>query len=291
MAPSLAKAGMVTDAAWIDLNNDAQKDLVVVGEWMPITVYIQVDHRLQDKTNNYFHASYRGWWNKIATGDFNKDGRPDLVFGNLGVNTQCRASDKEPADLYYKDFDDNGAIDPLFCFYIHGKSYPYCTRDELLDQVSTMRTRFTDYKSYADATLQEIFTPDEMKNVSRLQANYLQTALFESTASGTYRLHTLPVQVQCAPVYTITPLDYNQDGYEDLLLCGNMNKARLRPGKYDANYGVLLQNDGKGGFIYIDQQRSGFYLKGDVRSVLSINNMLLFGINRQSVEAYKVQDP
>jgi hypothetical protein len=154
-----------------------------------------------------------------------------------------------------------------------------------------MRTRFTDYKSYADATLQNIFTPEEMKDVSRLQANYLQTALFESTATGKYQLRTLPVQAQCAPVYTITPLDFNKDGQQDLLLCGNMNKARLRPGKYDANYGVLLQNDGKGGFIYIDQQRSGFYLKGDVRSVLSINNMLLFGINRQSVEAYKVQDP
>lgn len=287
IAPSLAKAGMVTDAVWIDMNNDAQKDLVVVGEWMPVSVYIDVNHRLQDQTNKYFNTSYRGWWNKIAAGDFNKDGRPDLVIGNLGLNTQCRASDKEPADLYYKDFDDNGAIDPLFCFYIQGKSYPYCTRDELLDQVSMMRTRFTDYKSYADASLPGIFTPEEMKGVSRLQANYLQTALFESTATGKYRLHTLPIQVQCAPVYTITPLDYNRDGHEDLLLCGNMNKARLRPGKYDANYGVLLQNNGKGGFIYIDQQRSGFYLKGDVRSVLSINNLLLFGINQQPLQAYE----
>jgi enediyne biosynthesis protein E4 len=287
LAPSLAKAGMITDALWIDLNNDAQNDLVVVGEWMPVKVYINVNHQLQDQTKNYFNTPYSGWWNKIATGDFNRDGKPDLVIGNLGLNTQCRASNKEPADLYYKDFDDNGAIDPLFCFYIQGKSYPYCTRDELLDQISMMRTRFTDYKSYADATLQEIFTPEEWKGVNRLQANFLQTALFESSPGGKYQLHALPVQVQYAPVYTITPLDYNNDGQEDLLLCGNMNRARLRPGKYDANYGVLLQNDGKGGFIYIDQQRSGFYLKGDVRSVLSINNLLLFGINQQPVKAYE----
>ncbi|MFL5743182.1 MAG: FG-GAP repeat domain-containing protein, partial [Niastella sp.] len=287
IAPSLAKAGMITDALWIDLNKDAQKDLVVVGEWMPVTVYINVNHQLQDQTTNYFRTPYRGWWNKIITGDFNMDGKPDLVIGNLGLNTQCRASDAAPADLYYKDFDDNGAIDPLFCFYIQGKSYPYCTRDELLDQISMMRTRFTDYKSYADATLQEIFTPEELKGVNRLQANYLQTALFESSPDGKYQLHTLPIQTQYAPVYTITPLDYNNDGHEDLLLCGNMNRARLRPGKYDANYGVLLQNDGKGGFTYIDQQRSGFYLKGDVRSVLSINNQLLFGINQQPVKAYE----
>jgi enediyne biosynthesis protein E4 len=286
LAPSLQKAGMVTDAVWIDMNNDSKKDLVVAGEWMPVMVCINANNKLQDQTTTYFSTPYRGWWNKIATGDFNKDGHPDLVIGNLGLNAQCRASDKEPADLYYKDFDDNGAVDPVFCFYIQGKSYPYCTRDELLDQVSMMRTRFTDYKGYADATLKDVFTGEEMKDAGHLQANYLQTALFESNAAGKLQLKTLPIQAQYTPVYTITPLDYNHDGQEDLLLCGNMNHARLRPGKYDANYGMLLQNDGKGGFTYIDQQRSGFYLKGDVRCVLAMNNLLLFGINQQPVKAY-----
>ena len=290
IAPSLQKAGMITDAVWIDMNNDSKKDLVVAGEWMPVMVYLNINNKLQDETTRYFNNIYSGWWNKIATGDFNKDGQPDLVIGNLGLNTQCRVSDKEPADMYYKDFDDNGAVDPIFCFYIKGKSYPWCTRDELLDQVSMMRTRFTDYKSYADVTLGDVFTAAEMKDAGHLQANYLQTAYFESTASGKFQLKALPIQAQNTPVYTITPLDYNNDGHEDLLLCGNVNRARLRPGKYDANFGVLLQNDGKGGFRYINQQQSGFYLKGDVRSVLSINNTLLFGINQQPVKAYKIQD-
>jgi hypothetical protein len=252
-------------------------------------VCINVNNKLQDETKTYFNTSYRGWWNKISTGDFNKDGKPDLVVGNLGLNTQCRASDKEPAELFYKDFDDNGAVDPVFCFYIQGKSYPYCTRDELLDQVSMMRTRFVDYKSYADATLHEVFTAEELQEAGHLQANYLQTAYFESNTDGKYQVKPLPLQAQYMPVYTITPLDYNRDGFEDLLLCGNMNKARLRPGKYDAGYGVLLQNDGKGGFTCVDQQRSGFYIKGDVRSVLPINKLLLFGINQQAVKAYKLQ--
>ncbi|HEX6428214.1 MAG TPA: VCBS repeat-containing protein [Niastella sp.] len=286
IAPSLQKAGMITDAVWIDMNNDTKKDLVVAGEWMPVMVFLNVNNKLQDETTRYFNNIYQGWWNKITTGDFNKDGHPDLVIGNLGLNAQCRASDKEPADMYYKDFDDNGAIDPICCFYIQGKSYPWCTRDELLDQISMMRTRFTDYKSYADVTLPDIFTAAEMKDAGHLQANYLQTAYFESTASGKFQLKALPIQAQYSPVYTITPLDYNKDGHEDLLLCGNMNRARLRPGKYDANFGMLLQNDGKGGFMYINQQESGFYIKGDVRSVLSINNTLLFGINQQPVKAY-----
>lgn len=288
LAPALQKAGMITDAVWLDLNNDRKKDLVVVGEWMPVMAFVNVNDHLQEQTKNYFSTNYRGWWNKIATGDFNKDGKPDLIIGNLGLNTQCRASDKEPAEIFYKDFDDNGAIDPIFCFYIQGKSFPYCTRDELLDQVSMMRTRFIDYKGYADATLNNIFTAEEMKDAGHLQANYLQTAYFEST-KGKYQLKALPIQTQYMPVYTITPLDFNKDGHEDLLLCGNMNKARLRPGKYDAGYGMLLQNDGKGGFSYIDQQRSGFYVKGDVRSVLPVNGLLLFGINQQPVKAYKLQ--
>jgi hypothetical protein len=271
------------------MNNDNKKDLVVAGEWMPVMVYINVNGQLQEQTKNYFDTNYRGWWNKIATGDFNKDGQPDLIIGNLGLNTQCRASDKEPAELYYKDFDDNGAIDPIFCFYIQGRSYPYCTRDELLDQVSMMRPRFIDYKGYADATLHNVFTDEEMEGAGHLQATCLQTAYFESNA-GKYRLKELPIQAQYMPVYTITPLDHNKDGHEDLLLCGNMNKARLRPGKYDAGFGMLLQNDGKGGFNYIDQQRSGFYIQGDVRSVLPINGLLLFGINQQAVKAYKMKD-
>ncbi|WP_315820788.1 FG-GAP repeat protein [Paraflavitalea speifideaquila] len=111
-------------------------------------------------------------------GDFNKDGKPDLLVGNQGLNTQCRVSEEQPASLYYKDFDDNGSIDPICCFYVQGKNYPFVTRDELLDQMSIMRTRFTDYKSYADATMESIFTREELEGVKELKANYLATAYF-----------------------------------------------------------------------------------------------------------------
>jgi hypothetical protein len=289
MAPQLQKAGMITDAAWIDMNSDGQKDLVVVGEWMPVSLFINANNTLKNETSNYFDEAYSGWWNCLTTGDFNKDGKPDLVVGNTGLNTQCRASNKEPAEIFYKDFDDNGAIDPVFCFYIQGKSYPYVTRDELLDQVSMMRTRFTDYKSYADATLTTIFTAEEMKDAGHLQANHLTTTYFESDKAGKFHLKELPLQAQLSPVYTITTLDYNKDGHNDLLLCGNINHARLRLGKSDANYGVLLQGDGKGGFRYISQQQSGFYIGGDVRSVIQIDQTLLFGIGQQPIRAYKLK--
>lgn len=290
IAPALQKSGMITDAAWIDVNKDGSDDLIVIGEWLPVQVYLNINGRLTNHTTTYFSKQYSGWWNKLFVGDFNNDGNPDLIIGNLGLNTQCRVSDKKPADLYYKDFDDNGSIDPILCFYIKDSSYPYVSRDELLDQMSTMRTRFSDYKSYASATLKDIFSTDELKDANHLQVNYLKTAYFESGQDGKFREKELPLEVQYSPVFTITPLDYNNDGNIDLLFCGNINKARLRFGKYDANYGMLLKGDGKGRFKYITQQESGFRLKGDIRSVISINNYILFGINQENVKTYKHRD-
>jgi hypothetical protein len=287
IAPELQKIGMVTDGVWIDLNNDTRKDLVVVGEWMPVIVYVNVNGKLINKTTDYFDKPHRGWWNKIIAGDFNNDGNVDLIIGNLGLNSQCKASDKQPAELFYNDFDHNGSVDPVFCFYTQEKSYPYISRDEMLEQLGMMRQRFTTYESYADATITDIFTTDELRSVNHLEANTFATTYFQSDQHGKFHVKQLPVQAQYAPVYTLTILDYNNDGNDDLLLCGNINQARLRFGKYDANYGTLLKGNGNGSFEYISQQQSGFSLRGDVRSVIELNNTLLFGINQQEIKAFK----
>ena len=290
MAPGLQKSGMITDAAWLDVSGDKKPDLIVVGEWMPVMVFVHTNGKLENKTSRYFDKEYSGWWNKLAVDDMNGDGKPDLLIGNLGLNTQCRATDKEPAELFYKDFDDNGSVDPIFCFYMNGKSYPYVSRDELLDQMSKMRGRFTDYKSYADATMNTVFTKEELQGAANLKANFFKTAYFQSDADGRFHEKELPLQVQFSPVYTITTLDYNKDGKKDVLFCGNINNARLRFGKYDANYGVLLNGDGKGVFQYVNQSQSGFQLQGDVRSVLPLNDVLVFGLNGQSAKAYKLSE-
>jgi len=287
IAPALQQSGMITDAGWVDLNNDQKPDLILVGEWMPVTVLINENGKLVDKTNSYFDKSYSGWWNKLIIDDLNSDGKPDLVIGNTGLNSQCKASDAEPAEMYYKDFDDNGSVDPILCLYIQGKTYPHVTRDELLDQMSMMRTRYPDYKSYADLTMTEIFTADELKGATKLKANYLKTAVFINNGKGRFKETALPIEVQSSPIYAIATLDYNRDGHKDLLLCGNISRARLKFGNSDANYGILLRNNGKGGFNYVSQQQSGFKLKGDVKSIISFNDKLLFGINQQDIAAYQ----
>lgn len=288
IAPALQKIGMVTDAVWVDLNDDAKQDLIVVGEWMPVTVFINVNGKLVDKTLDYFDKYYSGWWNKILCSDFNHDGKLDLIIGNAGLNMQCKASDTEPVELYFHDYDDNGSVDPIFCFYIQHKSYPYISRDELLDQLGSMRKKFTTYASYADATLQDVLTENQIAESERLSVNTLATTFFQRDEHGRFHVQELPMQSQYAPVFTLDVMDFDKDGNDDVLLCGNISQARLRMGKYDANYGVLLKGNGRGGFQYVQQTESGFKLMGDVRSSLRINNTWMFGRNQQSIAAYKI---
>jgi hypothetical protein len=127
LAPDLSHIGMVTDAIAIDLNGDLIQDLIVAGQWMSISVFINENGKLVNKTTSYFDKPFKGWWNTIETTDFNKDGHPDFVVGNLGNNVQIKANDQEPAEIYFKDFDKNGSVDPILCTYIQGKNYPYVT--------------------------------------------------------------------------------------------------------------------------------------------------------------------
>ena len=289
LAPNLQKIGMVTDAAFYDLNNDKKPELIVVGEFMPITVLSINNGHFEDVTAQYFDKKYSGLWNKLLVEDLNNDGKVDLIVGNLGLNSQLKASDKEPAELFYKDFDDNGSVDPILCFYNKGKSYPYITRDELLDQMSIMRTRFPDYKSYADATMKDIFKSDELKGSIRLEANTLKTMLFMSDVNNKFKEYDLPIEAQSSPIFTITSLDFDKDGKKDILLAGNINHARLKFGKYDANYGLLLRGDGQGGFSTVTQSQSGLRLQGDVRSIISLKDLLIFGVNQVGLMAYKMR--
>lgn len=289
VCPALAHAGMFTTAVFADLDGDKREELITAGEWMPLQVWKPVAGKLVEKTADFLDPGQTGWWNTIAVKDINGDGKPDIIAGNYGLNCQWRADKKEPVELYYKDFDDNGAVDPIFCYYIQGKSYPYAGRDELLDQISMMRTRFSDYRSYADAELPAIFSADELKGAKKLSAITMETKVWVSNTKGRLTERRLPVEAQLSPVFAIAVDDFNRDGKMDLLLGGNITSAKVKTGVNVSSEGQLFLGDQHGSFRYVAQPESGLNIQGAIRSFCTMDRLLLAGINGGAVQAYRIK--
>ncbi len=291
-AKELARIGMVSDVAWTDLNADGYPDLILAGEFMAIEVYLNKGGKTFERaTQNFFEKPLTGMWNKLTLYDFDKDGDEDIIAGNFGLNSQLSASEKEPVSIFYKDFDKNGSIDPIMTVYIEGQEYPFPSRDELLDQMYSMRSKYTNYESYSNAKLQDIFSKADLKGAKVLQATTLETIYLENR-NGKFIKHELPGQAQFTPVYAVTPIDYNHDGNMDFLLHGNQSSIRIRMGVIDASFGQLFEGDGKGGFTYIAQDKSGLTTVGDVKSctVVTIHNetYILVGVNNVGITTYKL---
>jgi enediyne biosynthesis protein E4 len=291
--PSKGALGMITDAAWTDVNEDGSPDLVLVGEWMPITVLINGNNHqsFTNETLSYFKHAYSGFWNVLRFDDLDSDGDLDLVAGNLGLNSQIQASDSYPAEIYFADFDKNGSVDPFVNYYIQGKSYPDVSRDMLLDQIYPMRKKFTSYESYSDAGMKDIFTASELSEAKKLTMNTPHTLLFENNR-GKFMPHDLPIQAQFSPVNSITLVDVNEDSIKDILLFGNNSNARLKYGRIDANYGTVLINRGNFSFQFLQNTSSGLQVTGDVKTSIAFrlqNELyLLLGINRGLLSAYRL---
>ena len=261
--------GMVTDAQWMDVNEDGRQDIVLCGEFMAIKIYLNKADGFTDNTSDYFSEAANGFWSALSIVDADGDGKLDIIAGNLGLNSPFHITEKEPAELYYSDFDGNGSIDPFFNCYVQGKSYPFVSRDELNEQIYAMRKKFSSYKNYSDATMQQIFSPEELSKASRLEVNETRTVCF-LRRNEKFIKSVLPVQAQFSVVSKIVARDFNGDGKTDLLLLGNHSDNRLKIGSIDANYGCLLRGDGQGSFEYVNQQLSGLSIAGDVKSAEEI---------------------
>lgn len=291
-APDVSHIGMVTDATWSDVNGDSWEDLIVIGEFMAVEVFLNNQGKSLDRaTEKFFDTPLTGLWSRMVVHDFDQDGDEDLIVGNLGLNTQLRASVEQPITLVFKDFDNNGSVDPILNHYIQGKSYPFASRDELLDQMYSMRSKYTNYASYANAQLSNIFSANDLKDATVLKATVLESIYLENKGNKFVR-HALPAAAQFAPLYAMTLIDYNKDGNMDLILGGNQSSIRIRMGVIDANFGQLFEGDGKGNFTYIPQAKSGLTTIGDIKSLQIMNVRddlyLLIGVNNVGVEAYKL---
>ena len=285
----LSEIGMITSALWTDYDNDGWHDLMLAGEFMPITFFKNEGGKIQNLKFSIQNSN--GWWNSLAAGDFDADGDTDYVAGNLGLNSRYRATAKEPLCIYAKDFDKNGTIDPVMCYFIQGENHIAHTRNDLISQINAMRVRFKTYQDYADASFERSFLPEELEDAYVVRSQIFESSYIENLGDGEFAIKPLPMEAQVAPVFGILTEDYDWDGNLDILLVGNSYTTEVSTGRYDASVGLFLKGNGSGSFTSLPPGESGFKVTGDAKglALLSGNNgsqLVLVGNNNGPMAIY-----
>jgi hypothetical protein len=264
LAKELLNVGFVTQALWYDLDKDGDKDLLLCLEWGGIEAFINdhgnfVKKQLTDK---------KGWWNFLLPVDINNDGRIDLIAGNLGLNSRLRASEKEPVRLYYNDFDDNGKKEQVLTYYLGGKEIPFANKSELERQIPLLKKKFLYAGDFAKAGLDELFTAGKLNSAEVLSADYFSNAVLINKGGFNFEVQALPWQAQLSTYRDGIVVNANNDAFPDILLVGNYYDNNIEMGRYDADYGTLLLNDGHGGFTA--ECINGLQVRGQVRHIRRI---------------------
>ena len=270
LAPELLKLGMVTDAQWVDIDGDGQKELVVVGDWMPVTILKYQDGQLREIKQL---PNSSGWWNCLTVADLNGDGKPDLIAGNFGLNSRIKADPGHPAKLYVEDFSQNGQTECVPVYYkTDGKAYPYYLLGDMESAFPELKKKFLHYRDYAGKTMDQIFTPEQLKNASILTVDQTQTCVFFNQGNGNFSMDPLPLRAQLSPVFGILATDLNGDGKTDLFMGGNFYGLSPQTGRFDASYGTTLLNTGNGAFQYLKPLQSGLFIRGQARDIATLRS-------------------
>jgi hypothetical protein len=284
--------GMVTAASWTDINNDHYPELLLAGDWMPVRLFQNNKGKLSDVSAASGLTGLSGMWSSITPADVNGDGRIDFILGNCGTNNQFKASPAQPMSLYVADFDGNGTLDPILCYYIQGKSYPMASRDELLDQIVSLRKKFVKYHTYADAAIEDIFPPEKIAQAKVFHCDQLASGILFNQGEGRFSYTPLPLLAQASRIFGAVADDFDGDGQQDILVAGNFFPYRTQLGRDDAGLGLLLKKTGQE-FRAVDPAFSGCYIGGDTRGITEVRNsagerLLIIAKNDDLVQVLKV---
>ncbi len=268
VAPGLRNIGMVTAAVWADIDGDKRPDLLVATEWGPVVYFHNTGKKLENITVQAGLASVTGWWSALAIADVDGDGRPDIIAGNVGLNTKYRASAAEPTLLYAGDLDGSGRTQLIEAQYEDGKLFPLRGRSKLAYAFPWLAKKFPTYKAFAAASLADIFGADKLAAVKSYAATELASGVFLQQKDGTFKFAPLPRAAQLAPISTIVARDFDGDGQLDLFCAGNNFGPEPSTGRFDGGLGVLLKGDGHGGFTPLSPAQSGLVVQGEARAAV-----------------------
>ncbi|PCE62544.1 VCBS repeat-containing protein [Sediminicola luteus] len=284
------KLGMVTDAIWADMDNDNRLDLVVLGEWMAPTLFM---NRTTGFEKQLIGDKLEGWWSSLAVVDLNNDGLLDLIGGNLGVNYKYKATSQTPFEVFADDFDENGTFDIVLGYYDQGKQYPLRGRECSSNQMPFIKKKFADYNTFGMATLSDVLGNKKLENAYQLSAYNFASTIFINQGKAQFVSKTLPAQAQFSSVNGIVGTDLNQDGLTDLILAGNLYGSEIETPRNDASYGQLLFGSENQGFKAMVPHNTGLFLDGDVKQLTNISiydgKALLVAPNNGPLQLIKIE--
>lgn len=301
VAPVLKNIGMVCDALFTDIDNDGWPDLVMAGEWMPVT-FLKNDHgKFVNITSKSGISDQLGWWNSIVGGDFRHTGRTDYIVGNVGLNTLFKASDQYPVYITAKDFDNSGAYSAIPSIFLKDhkgekKEFPMQGRDDLLKQMISLKKKFTNYKSFATATMDDILSFEQRQGALRLKANMLKSCYLRNEGNGKFTMIPLPIEAQESALNGMATSDFDGDGNLDVIINGNDYGTDVSIGRYDALNGLMLKGDGKGNFKPLSILQSGIYIPGNGKALVKLkdnkgNILIAASQNKDSLKVFKMNAP